>query len=76
MPYTTYLDYNEPLLLMGTPRNCPSFPCVQMALDITTPGHWSKGSLVRRVIGPKGHWSERSIVRRVNGPKCPWLKNI
>jgi len=32
-------------------------------------GHWSEGSLVRRVTGPKGHWSEGSLVRRVTGPK-------
>jgi len=30
--------------------------------------HWSEGSLVRRVTGPKGHWSEGSLgqlVRRL-----------
>ena len=37
-------------------------------------GHWSEGSLVRMVTGPKGHWSEWSLVRRGTGPKGHWSK--
>ena len=39
----------------GVPGNCPAKPCVKTALIVftTIPGHWSEGSLVRRVIGPK-----------------------
>jgi len=28
------------------------------------PGHWSEGSLVRKVDSPKGQWSEVSVAQK------------